>query len=706
MRARSRMLEYSPSRHRIDLHPYVAFPAMLLVAVIWAAVGGEPLTIGEYGLRLLASMLFLGAGLAVLWFGASRLSALLVTILAVLVGWWLSPVELAGLASFGAVAVLSATYFQHPTKGNAVLLGVFVGLLAAGMGYKAQAVLVLFALLLIGRLLWHLSVERITKKRLVLFFIKLVFALSGAIAVWLVAAAPISFPFATAAFTLPTAVWPAVLIIAGLISLRGLFGTGLLKTARSPKWRGIRLFLLAFGVTMAALIVLLDRFGSEVFTGQVLEWFYELGLASYNLELLMPALFGLLLAFSAGVDRSLYKNAWLARRLQTSRHRQPSPIRIAFDASPLLVNKTGIAYYIERLTEQIAKQYAKEVELIGFYYNFLGRKSTKHFPSAPNLRYRPIRFIPSKVVYQLRRWGFSLPVEVLIKEPVDFVLFGNFWGYPSLENTAAAPIIHDLTYLDVPESVSPKNRKDLTRLVPEQIKRSRFVVTVSASSKQGIMEAYGVDSGDILVTHIPPPPLTHHSAAEQQRTLKRLGINKPFMLMISTVGRRKNIVNLIDAYQQLPKATRSGYALILVGRLEWDSQDEVARIAKAKADGLDVMHLGYVDEDTKAVLFETATLFVHTSNYEGFGMPVLEAMHYGTPCALSDITIFREIAGQAALYFDQTDPKDISRTIATLLESKAKLKSFGRLSKQQALAYSWPQVAEQVVERIKRSLAA
>ena len=380
----------------------------------------------------------------------------------------------------------------------------------------------------------------------------------------------------------------------------------------------------------------------------------------------------------------------------------PKRTKVVFDASPLLVNKTGVAYYIERLIEQAAKRYP-DIEFVGFYYNFLGRRSTKHFPKAPNIRYRAVRFIPSKVVYQLRRWGVSPPLELLTKERADFALFGNFWGYPSLYRTPAAPVIHDLTYLDLPEYVADKNRKDLTRLVPKQIKRSDFVITVSEFSKQKIADIYKVTADNILVTPIPPSSPAHYPKSECQKELKQLGITKPFILFLSTIEPRKNLTNLIDAYEQLPEKLRTAYQLVVVGRVGWNCERELARIEKAKKDGLDVVYAGYVTDQAKAALYQSAALYTNTSHYEGFGMPVLEAMSYGVPCAVSDIPVFHEVAGNTARYFKQADPADICKTFVGMLD-KNTLSKLGTQSKQRATSFRWDTIAESVVARIKQSV--
>lgn len=378
-------------------------------------------------------------------------------------------------------------------------------------------------------------------------------------------------------------------------------------------------------------------------------------------------------------------------------------LRVVFDASPLLVNKTGVAYYTERLVTQLAEQYPKELELVGFYYNFLGKRSTKHFPQAPNIRYRPVRFIPSKIVYQLRRWGIELPLELLTKGRADFVLFPNFLGYPSLLHTPAAPVVHDLTYIDLPQYVSAKNRSDLQCFVPQQIKRSALVFTVSDFSKQRITEEYGLQPEKIIVTPIPPEKPQRYAQKRRMATLQKTGITKPFILFLGTIEPRKNITTLIDAYAALPEATRNKYMLVIAGRIGWNCEQEITRLKQAMVDGLDVLHVGYVDDETKAILYQSAELFVTASTYEGFGMPVLEAMSYGIASAVSDIPVFREVAGNSAVYFDQTDPQSISKAMQGIISNPDKLARLKKAAIHRVATYDWASVARDVYEAIVAS---
>jgi alpha-1,3-rhamnosyl/mannosyltransferase len=375
-------------------------------------------------------------------------------------------------------------------------------------------------------------------------------------------------------------------------------------------------------------------------------------------------------------------------------------MRIVFDASPLLVNKTGVAYYTERLVTSLARQYPDELELVGFYYNFLGKRSVKHLPKASNLVFHAVRFTPSKIIYQLRRWGIELPVEYLSGTKADFVLYPNFLSYPSLRHTPSAPVIHDLTYLDLPETVAVKNRQDLERFVPKAIERSAFVLTVSEFTKKRLVEQYNLPFKKILVTPIPPEEPRKLPNAEQRRLLAKAKINKPFILFVGTVEPRKNLINLVAAYKLLPEDMRNKYSLVIAGRVGWSCREEERAFETAKAEGYDVRHLGYVSENTRTALYQNTELFVTASGYEGYGMPIIEAMNAGAPLSVSNIPVFKEVAGEDAVYFDQTNPASIAESMHKLLSDdslRAKLSKSGR---QHVDSFNWENIAASVYEKI------
>ncbi|MDB5186271.1 MAG: glycosyltransferase family 1 protein [Candidatus Saccharibacteria bacterium] len=381
----------------------------------------------------------------------------------------------------------------------------------------------------------------------------------------------------------------------------------------------------------------------------------------------------------------------------------PKPIKIAFDASAMLVNRTGVAYYTERVMVQLAKQYPDEVKLVGFYYNFLGRRNTAHMPVLPNLTYRPNRFVPSKVVYQLRRWGIEFPVELFTKQKADFILFPNFIDYPSIGRTPRATVVHDMTYYDLPDYVSAKLRSDLIRFTPRQIKRSKFTITVSEFTKSRIHDVYQVPLENILVTPIPPPAHVDYPQARQDEVLEEAGITKPYILFLGTIEPRKNVANIVEAYTHLPKSLRDKYQLVIAGRVGWYADEQVAKIKEAQDAGHAVLHIGYVTDEAKDILFQRASLFTWASHYEGFGMPLLEAVAYA-PLACSDIPVFREVAGDAAIYFDHTNPDSIAKAFTLILEDEKLRDDLQKKAQKQLQKYDWAKVAQTIYDKITQTL--
>jgi glycosyltransferase involved in cell wall biosynthesis len=374
-------------------------------------------------------------------------------------------------------------------------------------------------------------------------------------------------------------------------------------------------------------------------------------------------------------------------------------LHILFDANSLLGNRTGIGHYTARLIRHIAEQYPN-VELTGYYYNFLGRKQPPTTPAAPNITYRPILLLPGPFVNLLRRLRIEVPIELLAFKRADFVLYPNFLSHPSLFHAPNAPVIHDLTYLDYPASGSDKNIRDLQMFVPRVIARASFIVTVSEFSKRRIEEAYDVPAESIITTFIPPNEVLRVGGRRQAELLEAKGITKPYIFFLGTMEPRKNVSSLLEAYTMLPEALRQTYSLVLAGKIDWKYQETLTRLEGLQKDGYDIHYLGYVDDDTQAALYQGARLFVLPSLYEGFGMQIAEALSYGVPCALSDIPVFHEVGGDSVSYFDHTNPRAIAKSLQENLESPRP--KAAKLQKQLSSYPTWPSITAKLIERIQQ----
>lgn len=363
------------------------------------------------------------------------------------------------------------------------------------------------------------------------------------------------------------------------------------------------------------------------------------------------------------------------------------------DVSPLANSKkSGVGFYTERLLHALATRYPNDLHIIGHYFNFLDKKDVV-LPQYKNVEYRHTKLFPSKLINIMRRLGFEPPVELFLREKGDFILYPNFASYPSLRKTPSATVIHDLGYIDCPEYVQAPNRRFLARYVPRSIQRSRFTVVISEVTKKAVIDHYGTPAEKFVKTPI-PTPVTH------VKPKKPDSVNGKFILFIGTLEPRKNFINLVRAYMLLPQTVRNEYGLVLAGGTGWYVEQDLAEIKKLQDAGENIVMTGYFSDGEKAWMLGNCSVFVQPSHYEGFGMPILEAMDAGAPTAISDIPIFHEVSDDASIYFDHTDPHAIANSIQQILDDPKLQKRLVALGYKQTAKLDWDTIADALFERI------
>lgn len=379
------------------------------------------------------------------------------------------------------------------------------------------------------------------------------------------------------------------------------------------------------------------------------------------------------------------------------------PITVLFDANPIAQSgKSGVGYYTYRLIDALARNYPDELKLVGHYYDFLGRKGNPELPQYPNLSYRTTKLVPGKVFNGLRRkLHIETPLELLARARGDVLLFPNFALSPSLYGKPRIGAIHDLYYLDRPDHIQAKNLDFLRQYVPKTAKQADLILTVSHFSKQTLVKEFAVDPDKVLVTHVPPHPQPPMAKTEAQKVLAKMKVTKKFILAVGTLEPRKNFTQLIAAYGLLPEKLRDEYSLIIVGGGGWSNMDLLEAADNAQEQGLDVIMPGYVTEEQKAALYASAEAVVVPSLYEGFGMQLLEAMEVSAPVIASDIPVFREVAGDAALYVDPLNAQSIADGMAKVLTDAKLHKQLATKGLKRLTTYSWDAIAADVYKGIK-----
>lgn len=376
------------------------------------------------------------------------------------------------------------------------------------------------------------------------------------------------------------------------------------------------------------------------------------------------------------------------------------PQKVLFDASPMLdIQKTGVGYYVTNLMEAVQDLYGKELELTGYYFNFLNRHPSKNKYEGMNL-YK-IWLVPGKFISVCRRLGFQPWLELFVNKRSDTVLFTNYVSLPQIRKTTRTVlIIYDLGFLDVPEYTQTKNLNFLKKFCPPSIRQADTIVTISDFTAKRLRHYFPELKSDIVVTPIPPMGEPTKNSSISENLLSKGVAKGKYILFFGTIEPRKNLVNLINAYSLLDQKIQAEFSLVLAGGKGWKDEEILETIDSAKSEGLNIITTGYVSDEEKASLYTNAACFALPSHYEGFGMPVLEAMQYDIPVAISDIEVFHEVADNAATYFNKDDPKDISNKLSLLLGDKKLSASMVAKGKLQLKKFSWKDNAAKVYKAL------
>ncbi|NTU69689.1 glycosyltransferase family 4 protein [bacterium] len=376
-------------------------------------------------------------------------------------------------------------------------------------------------------------------------------------------------------------------------------------------------------------------------------------------------------------------------------------MKIIIDAENTKKQKTGVGYYTYNLIKSLIKvDKENDYELV--YWKLRNVQKFNPFGILPdNIKYKKIRF-PYSIYFRLFKMGIKIPFS-FFSGKADVYLFPNFIVY-NLKNKKNIVVIYDVSYLKYPQFSDKKNVEFLTEFVSSTVKNASHVITISENSKKEIMEFYKINQKDISIVS---PSYDHNlyykrEASEILTVKDKYSITGQYLLFTSTLEPRKNVENIIKAYLLLPKLIKEQYSLVLAGGKGWQDSKILSDIKKAQDEGEKVIVTGYVLEEDLPVLYSGASLFVYPSIYEGFGIPILEAMACGIPVITSDNSSMPEVAGKAALYVKAEDVNDIKSKIEELLtdnklQEKLKVENMSQLHK-----FDWDKSALKLLEVIKK----
>jgi alpha-1,3-rhamnosyl/mannosyltransferase len=261
--------------------------------------------------------------------------------------------------------------------------------------------------------------------------------------------------------------------------------------------------------------------------------------------------------------------------------------------------------------------------------------------------------------------------------------------------------VHDLSHIDHPE-FHPEGRVDnLNALLPKSMQSCSGIITVSEFSRNRIIKQFGEDRPVRVV--YPGVDASFFDVTGGQMLTVRAALKLPrrYILAVSTFEPRKNLAKLLDAFFKIPPYLREQYPLVLAGCNGWKTGPLEDRISELEKTG-HVIRLGFVPQSYLPALYAAATISLYVSLYEGFGMPIAEAMATGTPVITSNRTSMPEVAGNAAMLVDPDSADEIARAIESLLADKVLYQQLGERGRERSRKYSWQASAAALVESFRK----
>ncbi|MCO6449818.1 MAG: glycosyltransferase family 4 protein [Caldilineales bacterium] len=374
-------------------------------------------------------------------------------------------------------------------------------------------------------------------------------------------------------------------------------------------------------------------------------------------------------------------------------------MRLGIDYTPAILQGGGIGRYTRGLIDALMPLLDGRDEVTLLYPLEKGLYQPERWHRPVNIRYQPLSDRMQTILWH--RLRAPLAVEWFTGS-LDLFHAPNFL-LPPMRSARTLLTIHDLAFLVHPEYAYPKLQQFLAAAVPRSVTRADHVLADSEASKWDAMRFFDLQEEQITVVgagveaRFQPLPETALSGIRQ-----KYGLDFPFVLDVSTLEPRKNFDGLIRAFAAARKKAGFPHHLVIGGGKGWMYEDIFAEVERQQA-GEFVHFLGFVSDEDLPALYNLADLFAFPSHYEGFGIPVLEAMACGTAVICTDTSSLPEIAGDAAYVIPTGDEDALVEGLMLLLSDESYRQQIAGRGPVEAAKWTWDAAAQRLIS-VYRSL--
>jgi len=370
---------------------------------------------------------------------------------------------------------------------------------------------------------------------------------------------------------------------------------------------------------------------------------------------------------------------------------------IAVNTRLLLNELEGYGYFIREVFQILARTHPEH----RFYFLF-DRPYSHQYLFSDNVQ--AIVVGPQARLPFLWRYWFNIKVPLALRK-IGADVFVSPDGYCSL--TTRVPqcmVLHDLGFLHYPEAYQKPHVRYLKKYTPKFLKKARAVATVSQFSKDDILKHYHMDPEKISVVYNGVKSVFRPVSLPERTTIKeKYTDGNEYFIYTGAIQPRKNLINLLKAFSLFKKRMQSNMKLVIAGRLAWKNEEFMHLINTYKY-RKEVVLTGYLPEEELALLMGSSYAMVYPSLFEGFGVPVVEAMKSEVPVLTSEKSSMQEVAGDAALYFDPNNHADIADKMMLIYKDEKLRRQLVEKGLLQVRQYSWERSAELLWESIMKTV--
>ena len=369
--------------------------------------------------------------------------------------------------------------------------------------------------------------------------------------------------------------------------------------------------------------------------------------------------------------------------------------KISLELQWAVGKKTGVGWYIYNIVKELSK--SDKNDYIAEFINFMGRHNVKSqidydikIKQNKLLTYTMYNFLTKKM---------NISHNLILGTKSDIYHFFNFTIPKNIKGKVIVTI-YDTVFFSAPETMGDMKAISEYKYAAE---RSDLILTISESAKSDIIKHFNVDEKkiEIVTPGIDLEKYLHnYTDMELENVRKKYKLPENYILYLGTIEPRKNIERTIKAFIKYKKEVKDDLKFVIVGGKGW-KYDNIMKLIESM--GTDIILTGYIDEEDKIPIYKLAQIFAFPSLYEGFGMPVLEAMAAGVPVITSNVSSLPEVAGDAAILVNPLNEDEIFEAYKKILSDKKLQLEMIEKGLEQAKKFEWKEsakVLEQIYEKM------